>query len=1102
MKRKFFAAFLSLCMAMSLVPTTALAAEGDESTNATEIATQEQLQNALNTAKESKGTVTLTSDITVLDTGLSGYGSAAIVVPEGVTLNGAGHAIKAETWTSANQYHVVGVMNTTEDTTTTIKDLTIVGNANTKSGIHAYNCAVEVKLENVDIQGCGNAAVQVNGSKVTATDLTTSGNAWGGVNVDQGTSVTTEASFTLNATSSIAEPVKVWTELTSQKGIITVPDTWVQVRGSSNNAYAPENTLTKNVINNVTQGIYYQSLELAVKEATASDQLNVYPGNYNIQQDDSTTVEDQTGWYLPINKAITIRGVDNNSTPITDATKTQANIYSTDYSANGAWATQNLITVLADNVTISGLTIMNKVAANKAIEVTSGMENFSITNCKFAPISEELLAGIDEDEIGGYTYEEYKEYGASLYFNGDVKDATVEGNYFDHSGITFDSTDSASVSVTNNVFAGEKNWNSNPSYTYSSIGYTSWENPPVTNISSASFTISGNQFIEAGKIDLSKVTTGQVDVSKNYWEGMDLTKSIVGGTTNAVEMETIYTDKNMSELIEVASPAETLQSKIDAAGPGAVIDLGGKYWPGNLKITKNITLKNGSVDTVAAIGDLENLTFQGITFRSASNEVSRDNNPSALYLQGTNTISNVLVENCIFQGPDSEDTTIAITTVGVNGLTVKNSTIDGYTISAYHNPGTEDVTYQENTFKNILSGIGFIGTDGITVTGNTFENANGLRLEPDWSSNDNKCTGIDISGNKVVSVSREDTYGQYAVRAQNSAGESGIAEDTTLDLGYNYWGSANPNFDALIVAPNDQEIVVEPYYEASTMRPQDLNTYRPPVITNPNYKITIGDMENGTVTANPTAAKAGATVTLTATPDEGYAVGTVTVTDRFGDAVRVTENSDGTYTFTMPNGQVTVTATFVQVEEPAPTEPFIDVAEGDWFYDAVVYAYQNELMDGVGGNRFAPNSETTRAQLVTILYRLEGEPAVSGDLPFTDVEAGIWYTDAILWAAQNNIVNGVSDTEFAPGDDLTRQHLVTILYRYAEAKGYDVSASADLSGYPDADQVQDYAQPAMAWAVAENIIQGMEDGTLKPAGNASRAQIATILMRFCEDVAQ
>ena len=176
--------------------------------------------------------------------------------------------------------------------------------------------------------------------------------------------------------------------------------------------------------------------------------------------------------------------------------------------------------------------------------------------------------------------------------------------------------------------------------------------------------------------------------------------------------------------------------------------------------------------------------------------------------------------------------------------------------------------------------------------------------------------------------------------------------------------------------------------------------------------------------------------------------------------------------------------------------------ENDWFYDEVVYVYENGLMNGVENNQFAPNTATNRAMLATILYRLAGEPAVSGDLPFTDVAAGTWYTDAVLWAAQNGIVNGLGENTFAPMNTLTREQLVTMLYRYAEAKGYDVSASADLSGYPDAGQVQDYAQPAMAWAVAENIIQGMEDGTLKPAGNASRAQIATILMRFCEDVAQ
>ena len=289
--------------------------------------------------------------------------------------------------------------------------------------------------------------------------------------------------------------------------------------------------------------------------------------------------------------------------------------------------------------------------------------------------------------------------------------------------------------------------------------------------------------------------------------------------------------------------------------------------------------------------------------------------------------------------------------------------------------------------------------------------------------------------------------------------------------------------------------------EDKPSEPEDPNEPDVPVNPNPSYAITVEQPDHGTVTVTPDRATQGATVTITTTPDQGYQVNAVTVTDRFGDAVRVTENSDGTYTFTMPNGQVTVTATFVQVEEPAPTEPFIDVAEGDWFYDAVVYAYQNELMDGVGGNRFAPNSETTRAQLVTILYRLEGQPAVSGDLPFADVEAGTWYTNAVGWAAQNGIVNGVGDDTFAPGNDLTREQLVTILYRYAESKGYDVSASADLAGYPDGEEIQAYAREAMAWAVAENIIQGMEDDTLKPAGNASRAQIATILMRFCEGVA-
>ena len=269
-------------------------------------------------------------------------------------------------------------------------------------------------------------------------------------------------------------------------------------------------------------------------------------------------------------------------------------------------------------------------------------------------------------------------------------------------------------------------------------------------------------------------------------------------------------------------------------------------------------------------------------------------------------------------------------------------------------------------------------------------------------------------------------------------------------------------------------------------------TVRPDIPpANPNYRITVEATQGGTVTAAPSAAEAGATVTLTPVPDRGYQVGAVAVTDRFGDPVAVTENADGTYTFTMPNGQVTVTVTFAE----APL-PFPDVTEGDWFYDAVRYAYETGLMDGVGDNLFAPNSETTRAQLVTILYRLAGEPEPGGDSGFADVAAGTWYTDAVAWAAQNGIVNGVSDTEFAPGDDITREQLAAILYRYAAYQGYDVSQRADLSGFGDASSIRPYAQEALSWASAQGLVLGFEDGSLRPQGTASRAQIAAVLMRF------
>lgn len=180
--------------------------------------------------------------------------------------------------------------------------------------------------------------------------------------------------------------------------------------------------------------------------------------------------------------------------------------------------------------------------------------------------------------------------------------------------------------------------------------------------------------------------------------------------------------------------------------------------------------------------------------------------------------------------------------------------------------------------------------------------------------------------------------------------------------------------------------------------------------------------------------------------------------------------------------------------------PFSDVRIADWFYNDVKYVYEKGMMAGTAADVFAPNATTTRAMIVTILYRLEGSPAVTGTSSFVDVPAGQWYTDAVNWAAANQIVKGTSATTFAPNASITREQMAAILYRYAQYKGYDVTKKADLSGYSDNSQVSAYAKDALAWANAAKLINGVTNTTLAPQGNATRAQVSAILHRFCDGV--
>lgn len=184
----------------------------------------------------------------------------------------------------------------------------------------------------------------------------------------------------------------------------------------------------------------------------------------------------------------------------------------------------------------------------------------------------------------------------------------------------------------------------------------------------------------------------------------------------------------------------------------------------------------------------------------------------------------------------------------------------------------------------------------------------------------------------------------------------------------------------------------------------------------------------------------------------------------------------------------------------AETDPFTDVNSADWYYDEVQYVYENDLMKGTSDTTFSPDTTVSRAMIVTILYRLEGQPTVSTAGTFTDVAAGQYYTEAVEWGYANQIIGGYGSGLFGPSDPLTREQMAAILYRYAQYKEYDVSDSADLSGYTDVGTVSAYALDAFAWANANGLVKGTSATTLSPKGSATRAQFAVILCRFCVNV--
>jgi len=266
------------------------------------------------------------------------------------------------------------------------------------------------------------------------------------------------------------------------------------------------------------------------------------------------------------------------------------------------------------------------------------------------------------------------------------------------------------------------------------------------------------------------------------------------------------------------------------------------------------------------------------------------------------------------------------------------------------------------------------------------------------------------------------------------------------------------------------------------------------------YAITVSAGTGGKATASATTAAHNTVVTISAIPDAGYAVDTVTAAAANGSTIPV-NGSGVSYTFTMPASAVIVNVTFKTADirhENCPSAPYLDVDQSLWYHEFIDYVIENGIMVGTGTNTFEPAANLSRAMMVRIFYNIEGQPATTGAVTFTDVSQGDWYYDAVAWASANDIVTGYGATAFGPNDNVTREQMVTMLYRYARYKSYDTSSRGDLSAFVDRDSVSDWAMDAMQWAVGTALVNGRDATHLAPTGTATRAEVATIMTKYCK----
>ncbi len=375
--------------------------------------------------------------------------------------------------------------------------------------------------------------------------------------------------------------------------------------------------------------------------------------------------------------------------------------------------------------------------------------------------------------------------------------------------------------------------------------------------------------------------------------------------------------------------------------------------------------------------------------------------------------------------------------------------------------------------------------NSINITGNTYS----FRVTEDVTFN------VDFTSSLYVNRIYSSWYGSVTTYNRNWQGQSDFVYGDTVYVdvspkdGYTVkeitvTDDVTGNTVGVSQSTTDKDI----YYFTMPAHPVTLK-----VEFQEGYAIKVADTKYGKVKVSAENADEDDVITITTEPDKGYAVSKISIKTDGGETVtyRTSIATKNSYYFYMPDDNVTITVTFGVAHKDMP---FTDVHSYSWFYDAVQFVYDNDIMNGVSDTSFNPDGNVTRGMIVTMLWRMAGEPYSFGG-GFSDVPAGHYCYSAAAWASRNGIVNGMTSTTFAPDTNITREQLVTILYRYAQYLGYSTTGSS-LYGFTDASSVSSYATNAMSWAVKYGIISGVTTTTLVPAGTATRAQAAQMFMSF------